>query len=484
MSVAGESPSPSLSSLSEGDEFADILDAELELASAADSASRGEPRGSPSDDEAEEGEEDLVVELDAVGQGSHKRCRVEEQHQDQGTATRPEEDAIAGSVKDAQIKTCPPHTGFIGGLCYICGKNQDEEDFTGVPFGYISEGLRLSTSEMDRLSGSEVKNLLRERKLVLILDLDHTLINSTRLHDISAAEMDLGIQSAASKNDPDRSLFTLQGMCMLTKLRPFVRKFLEEASNMFEMYIYTMGVKAYAIEIAKLLDPGNVYFDSKVISNSDCTQQHQKGLDVVPGADSLAVVLDDTEYVWKKHKENLILMERYHYFAASCRHSGQSLSELMQDERESDGALATILDVLKRIHTIFFDLGVETALSSRDVRPVIKRVRQEVLQGCKLVFSRVFPSDCRPQDQIMWKMAEQLGAVCCSEVDPSVTHVVAVHAGTEKARWAVKHNKFLLHPRWIEACNYRWHRQPEEDFPVPGLKEDKGKEKVADNAHL
>jgi hypothetical protein len=62
--------------------------------------------------------------------------------------------------------------------------------------------------------------------------------------------------------------------------------------------------------------------------------------------------------VWQKHKENLILMERYHYFAASLRQFGftdRSLSELMQDERESDGALATILDVLKRIHAIFFD---------------------------------------------------------------------------------------------------------------------------------
>ncbi|KAF7095608.1 hypothetical protein CFC21_097731 [Triticum aestivum] len=471
MSVAAESPSPSLSSLSEDEDFADILDAELELASAADSASPGEPPGSPSDEEEEE-EEDLVVELDAVGQGSNKRRRLEEHHQDQGTATRPEEDAIAGSVKDAQIKICPPHPGFFGGLCFRCGKSQDEEDVPGIAFGYIHKVLRLGTSEMDRLRGSEVKNLLRERKLVLILDLDHTLINSTRLHDISSAEMDLGIQSAASKNDPDGSLFTLQGMHMLTKLRPFVRKFLEEASSMFEMYIYTMGDKAYAVEIAKLLDPGNVYFDSKVISNADCTQRHQKGLDVVLGADSVAVILDDTEYVWQKHKENLILMERYHYFAASCRQFGfsnQSLSEMMQDERESDGALATILNVLKRIHTIFFD-------------SVIKRVRQEVLQGCKLVFSRVFPSDCHPQDQIMWKMAEQLGAVCCSEVDPSVTHVVAVHAGTEKARWAAVNKKFLLHPRWIEACNYRWHRQPEEDFPVPGLKEDKGKEKVTEDA--
>lgn len=51
-------------------------------------------------------------------------------------------------------------------------------------------------------------------------------------------------------------------------------------------------------------------------------------------------------------------MERYHYFASSCRQFGfgaRSLSETMQDERENDGALATILDVLERIHTIFFD---------------------------------------------------------------------------------------------------------------------------------
>ncbi|CAM0955691.1 unnamed protein product [Alopecurus aequalis] len=483
MSLAAESPSPSMSSLCDSDDFADLLAAELELEldSAADSASHGDPSLSPTSDDEEE--EDLGVEIDAVEQGSSKRRRVEEQHQDQGAAMEPDEDVV-GSFKDAQ--KCPPHPGFIRGLCLSCGKNQDEEDVSGVAFDYIDKGLRLGTSEMDRLRRSELKNLLRERKLVLILDLDHTLINSTRLHDISPAEMELGIQTAASKDVPNKSLFSLQRMHLLTKLRPFVRKFLEEASNMFEMYIYTMGDKAYAIEIAKLLDPGNVYFGSKVISNSDNTQRHQKGLDVVLGAESVAVILDDTEYVWQKHKENLILMERYHYFAASCRQFGfsdRSLSELMQDERESDGALATILNVLKRVHTIFFDSGVETDLSSRDVRQVIKRVRQEVLQGCKLVFSRVFPSDCRrPQEQIMWKMAEQLGAICCTEVDSTVTHVVAVHVGTEKARWAVSNDKFLLHPRWIEACNYRWSRQPEDAFPVLRDPKEKGKEKVTEDA--
>ncbi|KAL5203013.1 hypothetical protein ABZP36_013965 [Zizania latifolia] len=472
MSLAAESPSPSPSSSSGSEDFAALLDAELELTSGADSAF--DPSASLASDDEEDGEEVVVEEEDAVKeQNSTKRRRVEDQHHDQETSMRPDEDAI-GSSKDVQIKICPPHPGFFGGLCFRCGKRQDEEDVPGVPFGYIHEGLRLGTSEIDRLRGAVLKNLLRERKLVLILDLDHTLINSTKLFDMSAAENDLGIQSAASKDDPDRSLFTLDTMQMLTKLRPFVRKFLEEASNMFEMYIYTMGDKAYAIEIAKLLDPGNVYFGSKVISNADCTQRHQKGLDVVLGAESVAVILDDTEYVWQKHKENLILMERYHYFASSCRQFGfgaRSLSESMQDERESDGALATILDVLKRIHAIFFDLAVENALSSHDVRQVIKRVRQEVLQGCKLVFTRVFPSNCRPQDQMIWKMAEQLGAVCCSDVDSTVTHVVALDLGTEKARWAVNNKKFLVHPRWIEAANFRWKWQEEKAFPVARPKE-------------
>lgn len=62
--------------------------------------------------------------------------------------------------------------------------------------------------------------------------------------------------------------------------------------------------------------------------------------------------------VWHRHKENLIQMERYHFFASSCRQFGfgaKSLSELMKDERESDGALATVLNILKRAHQMFFD---------------------------------------------------------------------------------------------------------------------------------
>ncbi|KAK2646755.1 hypothetical protein Ddye_021950 [Dipteronia dyeriana] len=65
---------------------------------------------------------------------------------------------------------------------------------------------------------------------------------------------------------------------MMTKLRPFVHTFFKEASEMFDMYIYTMGDRPYALEMARLLDPNKEYFNAKVISRDDGTQRHQKGL--------------------------------------------------------------------------------------------------------------------------------------------------------------------------------------------------------------
>ena len=60
-----------------------------------------------------------------------------------------------------------------------------------------------------------------------------------------------------------------------------------------------MGERAYALEMANLLDPGKVYFNSRVIAQDDCTQRHQKGLDVVLGQESAVLILDDTEPVSK-----------------------------------------------------------------------------------------------------------------------------------------------------------------------------------------
>lgn len=84
---------------------------------------------------------------------------------------------------------------------------------------------------------------------------------------------------------------------MMTKLRPFVQTFFKEASKLFKMYIYTMGDRPYALQMAKLLDPSGVYFGTWVISRDDVTQRHEKGLEVVLGHENAIVILDDTDNV-------------------------------------------------------------------------------------------------------------------------------------------------------------------------------------------
>jgi RNA polymerase II C-terminal domain phosphatase-like 3/4 len=52
----------------------------------------------------------------------------------------------------------------------------------------LLQGLRLGNDEIVRLRNTDMKNLLRHKKLYLILDLDHTLLNSTQLMHMTLDE--------------------------------------------------------------------------------------------------------------------------------------------------------------------------------------------------------------------------------------------------------------------------------------------------------
>lgn len=86
---------------------------------------------------------------------------------------------------------------------------------------------------------------------------------------------------------------------MYTKLRPFVRKFLKEANELFDMYVCTLGKRKCALEIVKWLDPADIYFKTKVISREDCTLANQKSLDVMLLKKAATIIVDDTPEVNK-----------------------------------------------------------------------------------------------------------------------------------------------------------------------------------------
>ena len=182
-------------------------------------------------------------------------------------------------------------------------------------------------------------------------------------------------------------LYKLSHIGMWTKLRPFALEFLARASKQFELYVYTMGERLYALEMASVLDPSGALFPGRVISAGDSTKRTAKDLDVIMGQDSHVMIVDDTAGVWPRHADNLLVAERYHFFPSSLEHFGLQGKALLQcglDEDAGANCLARLLGVLEKVHQGFFSgAGPEQwqELQDRDVRQELRRMRGQVRRG-------------------------------------------------------------------------------------------------------
>ncbi|KAG8365811.1 hypothetical protein BUALT_Bualt17G0010700 [Buddleja alternifolia] len=322
----------------------------------------------------------------------------------------------------------------------------------------------------------EQKKMFAVRKLCLVLDLDHTLLNSAKFVEVDPLHDELlRKKEEQDREKPYRHLFRFPHMAMWTKLRPGIWNFLEKASKLFELHLYTMGNKYYATEMAKLLDPKGELFSGRVISRGDDGEPFDgddrapktKDLEGVLGMESGVVIIDDSVRVWPHNKLNLIVVERYIYFPCSRRQfglPGPSLLEIDHDERPEDGTLASCLAVIERIHQNFF---AHKSLDEADARNILASEQRKILSGCRIVFSRVFPvGEANPHMHPLWQTAEQFGAVCTNQIDDQVTHVVANSLGTDKVNWALSSGKFVVHPGWVEASALLYRRANEHDFAI------------------
>ncbi|RAL41247.1 hypothetical protein DM860_010041 [Cuscuta australis] len=178
-------------------------------------------------------------------------------------------------------------------------------------------------------------------------------------------------QKPPAAGDGDTHL--LDGGALVLKLRPGVRSFLEKASAMFDLSIYTMGTRHYADQVAGRLvrhashgGGGGLSF-VKVISREDCTVERQKGLDVVPSHRRAVLVVDDKAKVWAmEDRDHVLTIAPYYFFG---RLKGEE-----EDEEEDKGELSRVLGVLREVHSRFFQEGD----GDRDAAQILKRVRSFV----------------------------------------------------------------------------------------------------------
>jgi hypothetical protein len=158
------------------------------------------------------------------------------------------------------------------------------------------------------------------------------------------------------------------------------REMLEDLKSTFTMYIYTMGTKAYAEEVKKILDPCGVIFGKRVLSRCDTPDLSIKLLSKLKLADTDTLIVDDTPEVWSEHRRNLLQIDRYTFFP--LRADELCFFSQKKDEDGERNNLAFIHKTLQRV-------GDEHHNSAKmDCRDTLARLRRKILRGYRIYVDR------------------------------------------------------------------------------------------------
>lgn len=243
--------------------------------------------------------------------------------------------AVHDSVRDSselmRVEERCLHSVQYGGLCAVCGESVETQQnaLATIAMAHDNVGLRISLDEATRLEQTSVLRLNAERKLILVVDLDQTIIHATV--DPTVGEWQ---QDKANPNYPlvkEVRLFCLeeeqpvpQGYAgarppptkcwYYVKLRPGLQEFLERVAALYELHIYTMATRNYALAIAKIIDPHQTYFGDRILLRDESGLLTHKTLKRLFPVDQLMVVIiDDRGDVWL-WDPNLVKVVPYDFF--------------------------------------------------------------------------------------------------------------------------------------------------------------------------
>ncbi|KAF7541719.1 hypothetical protein G7054_g372 [Neopestalotiopsis clavispora] len=225
---------------------------------------------------------------------------------------------------------CSHDTQFAG-LCTKCGKDMTESNWAAegldidratISMVHDNVALKVSATEAEKKELELQERLLTQRKLSLVVDLDQTVIHACVEPTIGEWQRDPSNPNYESVKDV-RSFQLDDGpkhddspkCSYYIKLRPGLAGFLERISEIYEMHIYTMGTRAYAKEIAKIIDPEQKYFGNRIISRDENGSLAAKRLQrLFPVSTHMVVVIDDRADVWPMNRSNLIKVAPYDFF--------------------------------------------------------------------------------------------------------------------------------------------------------------------------
>ncbi|RSL96629.1 hypothetical protein CDV31_013402 [Fusarium ambrosium] len=264
-------------------------------------------------------DETTYTEFDSPAEGILKQWRIREGME------------VAADAPCFLVEEACGHEVQMQGLCSLCGADMTEinwateerdTDRAMINMTHDQTALMVSENVAARAEHESQKRLLRQRKLTLVVDLDQTIIHACIEPTIGEWQRDptnpnhqavKDVKSFQLNDDGPRGLAS--GCTYYIKLRPGLAEFLEEISKMYELHVYTMGTRAYALNIARIVDPDKKLFGNRVISRDENGSITSKSLQrLFPVSTDMVVIIDDRADVWPLNRPNLIKVVPYDFF--------------------------------------------------------------------------------------------------------------------------------------------------------------------------
>lgn len=226
------------------------------------------------------------------------------------------------------IKEPCTHAVQWQGQCAICGRDLTISDYTGIsetsrasiPMSHGPSTLTVSISEARRLESETRTRLLKDTKLSLIVDLDQTIVHATVDPTVGEWMSDpknpnwSALQGVGRFQLNDGPNLGNDGCYYYLKMRPGLSEFLHTLAEKYEMHVYTMGTRAYADAVCRIIDPTGELFGGRVLSRDESGSMTQKSLTrLFPVDTSMVVIIDDRGDVWE-YSPNLVSVVPYNFF--------------------------------------------------------------------------------------------------------------------------------------------------------------------------
>ena len=231
-----------------------------------------------------------------------------------------------------------------------------------------------------------LKYLMKSRKLILICDLDETLVSTINMksHDVHYDSETYGYFHFPYQGD-------FEYYCL--KKRVNLRSFLSRMNEMFELHLMSAGEKQYVRKCVDIIDPEHEYFGDRIVSREEIVNGNNKAqtkLNMFPLFNDMIISIDDRVDVWansesvvqiKPFKHAPILKE---FMKKSSDYSEFEIrnhikQHLIDTENENDDQLLMLQNALENIHKEFFK-SIDRVLSGDkshipDVRNIMKEKR-------------------------------------------------------------------------------------------------------------